>query len=99
MAFQMICTLIKVHHTLVAITCLYIVSVVIDTDQLHPLDVDIWEHLMSRASNPPPFYSTIFGCLADSFIRRNYSLNRSDFTVLNIEGIYCSLIDYFSVFC
>lgn len=70
--------------------------IITDIDQLCPLDVDVWEHLMNAATDPPPFYSETFENLADSFLHRYYGINRSVITVVNIEEIYGHMIDYFS---
>jgi hypothetical protein len=66
-----------------------------DVDQLHALDVDIWEHLMNQARDPPIFYGETFESLADSFLQ-HYGVNRSSISVDNIKEIYSHMKSYFS---
>jgi hypothetical protein len=97
MASQVICILIKVYFYVRAMTVVSMYPLT-DINQLLPLDIDVWEHLMLKATNASPFYSNLFDCLAESFLSRYYSMNTSGLTVSNIREIYCNLVDYFSIF-
>ena len=68
----------------------------LDLDQLCSLDIDVWEHLMGTAADPPLFFSETFECLADHFLSQYYGIDRSIITPTNIREIYCHMVDYFS---
>lgn len=81
-------------------TCASIINTSITggADQLQSLDVDVWEHLMTKARNAPLFYGSLFECLADSFLTRYYHTDRASLTISNIKQIYCEMVNYLSVF-
>ena len=51
---------------------------------------------MSDAIDPPAFYTKNFEYLADSFLQRYYSTDRSVIALANVMDIYSKMIEYFT---
>lgn len=65
------------------------------TDQLCTLDVDIWEHFMTEASNPPHYYDEDFQHLSETFLRHRHGITQDEITTANMSEIYDQLVGYY----